>query len=999
VERFSTRLNKFLNKKHVRMQFLIMAVLAAVAAQMSLPPSSATLTLGDPLPVPLWKSVLLMDGALTPYRISVILFLSSITLTILAFWGKSLKHTPWNKLKTTRLSAGFHEQEKIYNFSINLGEDQKLIEINLFGSSQLWRTNLISLGLLSLAIIFSVITFFLFRTFSQTNLGLAFWLVSLLILFASERIRAFYRSKPGPFRWRDYSWAGFALFYALLTLIFLSLANFWGMFTWLLSLASLYSWKYISTRPLQPTSAPVPAPSAEETKNNFTEPGSPQASPEPALHAINANDNQLPKTNINQPAAAPNPEQGTTAKLSSLKQKLAVILQFLSTHREQVIFLLILAVGAYFRFGNIFNLAPGFNNDVALLSGVATDFLQGKVAYSPFSSVGWGFETLFLYYIAFWMRIVGTNFLAPRFASASIGFATLFVLYFLARHVAGKRVAWITTALFAASGYHIIFSTLGSRLIFQPFLEALSFFLLWLALEKKNFSAFILTGISLGFTIQAYNASVFYPFLFALFFIYLYIKKRTKEKNFLQTYLPGVIITILAFFITAAPLAGYVSSNWDAYRARSNSLLVVYRMQEMENAQPGTYWYPMVRNALVGSLLFNQRGNSNDLFIEESALDFPITILFVLALAFTIRFWKKPLPFFLLTWFFLGLAAGYVSEPNANRSIGSFIPLYMMCGLFLTAFINFMKERFKKSGGFMSASIITLLIVFVTGAFTYWDYVGPHYKYRWGYAEEATGIGAYVSKLRSLNKPIYITDTYFVTDTVRMISYHFGEDYNTRPYTRLSMNDILAKGFPDQTDVEVVLGGWPEEEQVKETLLKLYPQSQLEIIPKIDVHKEAKPYVGYGLLIPKSNIQSPSALTNGLLSQYYKEWDGQGEMFQQFIDPFIILPVLPLPNLPHFSIIWNGTINLENAGEYGFELRSNNRSQLFVDDQLVVAISEFNPENPEGDQQAQGFTQLTQGAHHVKITYNYEGGNVRLGVLWRIPGADFNWLPAGKFIP
>ena len=347
----------------------------------------------------------------------------------------------------------------------------------------------------------------------------------------------------------------------------------------------------------------------------------------------------------------------------------------------------------------------------------------------------------------------------------------------------------------------------------------------------------------------------------------------------------------------------------------------------------------------------------------------------------------------------MGLAAGYVSEPNANRSIGSYIPIYLMCGIFLAGFISFMTKRFKKAGGFSSASVITIIIIVVAIGYTYWNYVGPNYQYRNGYAEQATGIGAYVNKLRNQNIPIYITDAYFVTDTVRLLSYKSGEEYNERPYTRLSMYDVLAKGFPNSSDVAVVLGSWPEEEIVKDVLLKLYPQSKLEIIPKINTHWHFEDNVGYGIIIHQDEIHNPSKLQNGLLSQYYRAWDGQGELIQEFIDPFIILPVLPDPEMGQFSTIWTGTFSIDNPGEYGFELRSNNRTQLFIDDQPVVAISEFNKDDPERDQLVDGSIQLTQGAHRIKVVYNYEGGNLRLGVLWKIPSADYNWLPLKNFTP
>jgi hypothetical protein len=117
------------------------------------------------------------------------------------------------------------------------------------------------------------------------------------------------------------------------------------------------------------------------------------------------------------------------------------------------------------------------------------------------------------------------------------------------------------------------------------------------------------------------------------------------------------------------------------------------------------------------------------------------------------------------------------------------------------------------------------------------------------------------------------------------------------------------------------------------------------------------------------------------------------------VDPLLVLPVQPDPEGAIFSTIWTGTFVIETAGEYGFQLRSNNRSQLYIDDQPIVEITTFNKDDPEMDQIADGLVELPQGSHRIKIVYNYEGGNIRLGVLWKIPGADYNWLQARNFSP
>lgn len=944
------KLQKTFTKGYYRIFSLITAAILAVIAQLNLPPANHTLTLDNPLPVPIWKSFFLMEGPLVPFRLSVIFFLAAILLVILTFSGDSIKKMPWKKLKLIKPKKPLHKQPSLVaRYKLSLDRGQKQIDVRFRGDATYWIRIGSTLILLILAIFLAVINFFIFKQTPETYIGLAVWMTSLALLLASVSVYGYFKNNPFTGGIRRYLWAISAFVYFALSIWLYTMGSAWGMFFWLSGVLSLFAWKFKRERK---TTLPPPLVSAN-----------------PAI-----------------PLLKP-----------TLRQRVHQVFRKIMAGREWMIFGLILVVGCYFRFANIFTLEPGLNNDVAGVESVAISIIRGTMAYSPFSSVGWGYETMFFYFIAFWMYIVGPNFLAARLAGAIIGCITLVVVYFLARHLAGKQVAWISMALLAACGIHIIFSDLSNRIILQPLLEPLSLLLFWKALEKRQYWLFVLTGISLGLAAQAYNASVFYPLLVLLFCVYLLVKNWKKRKQIISQYLPGMLIVVLAFFITTSSIMGYASGNWDSYRARSDSLLVTHRMQESESATPGTYWYPLMRNFFVGSMIFNQRGNCNDLFIEDPALDIPVNILFVLALAFTLRYWKKPLPFYLLTWFLLSVSAGYFSEPNANRVIGSFVPICLMCALFLSASIELFKEKFKREGYFLASSI-SILLVLITLGVSYWIYVGPEYRYRPGHAEKASAIGLYVN--RFLNQyDVYVTDSYYVTDTVRMMTYRPWEDYNERPYHVLRMYDILVGNIPVANNKVFVFGNWPEDLLARDILLKLYPQGKEEQIPPLNTHWDNEKDIGSGVFLTSSALKNQAPLDQGLVASQYSEWDGGGTLLRSFVDPFLSLPAEIDPDMGHFSVVWEGVFTPEVAGIFTFQIRSNNRLKLWVDDSLVTEINEFSMDNPETDHEAEGSINLDTNQHRIKIIYNYEGGNYRFGILWKFADRGFDWVPVWSFTP
>ena len=77
-----------------RFWLLVLAIGIAMAAQSALPPNDYAISPDLPLPNPLWKTLLLLEGPFMPYRQGIGLYLLSIVLVIVAFGSQNTASLP-----------------------------------------------------------------------------------------------------------------------------------------------------------------------------------------------------------------------------------------------------------------------------------------------------------------------------------------------------------------------------------------------------------------------------------------------------------------------------------------------------------------------------------------------------------------------------------------------------------------------------------------------------------------------------------------------------------------------------------------------------------------------------------------------------------------------------------------------------------------------------------------------------------------------------------------
>lgn len=100
----------------------------------------------------------------------------------------------------------------------------------------------------------------------------------------------------------------------------------------------------------------------------------------------------------------------------------------------------------------------------------ATDQLANGLSFKPYHHY---FHTLYGYLMAVGMSALGDYELGFRVASALISIATAVFFYLSQLALFGRRAAWISTALFAASFWHLWASRVGGHKFLLPLFQAL----------------------------------------------------------------------------------------------------------------------------------------------------------------------------------------------------------------------------------------------------------------------------------------------------------------------------------------------------------------------------------------------------------------------------------------------------------------------------------------------------------------------------------------------
>lgn len=436
--------------------------------------------------------------------------------------------------------------------------------------------------------------------------------------------------------------------------------------------------------------------------------------------------------------------------------------------------LAICLVSIFFVCFRIGTFPPGLNHDAAWEGLYALRILKGE-PYTPYTPEAWGRETLTFYLRALSIWLLGPSVLAIQLPGMILGVLTVPFFFLWMRLMFGGRFAFLAALFLAVSGWHLVFSRTGWRSDFQPFFMVVTCYFFSKGILKFKQIDFSIAGVFLGLTLHCYNGARAFPLVFVFYsLLYRFFNESGRRKW--RSYLCGFLNLTLSCSIVAAPLIWYAFNNWDEFMGRASALRNASTLSEAIKAS---------------LLLFNYRGNGDDFFIGEPALEYLPAIFFVFGILFGFTKIKDSRIQFLLTGLIVNLLPGLLSKPNLNRDIGTMIFVYPFVGLGAMLFLHQCQSiipRYKNGASYL----IVLFIVGLAALSSYQQYLGNNRRSIWGYYPETTVLGRYMKTLPPQSE-IWIGGDNFPRDTLTYLTYDGSDEPMTRNYTWVDDIESLIK--------------------------------------------------------------------------------------------------------------------------------------------------------------------------------------------------------------
>jgi 4-amino-4-deoxy-L-arabinose transferase-like glycosyltransferase len=309
---------------------------------------------------------------------------------------------------------------------------------------------------------------------------------------------------------------------------------------------------------------------------------------------------------------------------------------------------------------------------------------------NPFTT-GWlGVPTMSFFFNSLTIRWLGPDVLGLRLPWVFVGTATLLITFLLVRRLKGTTMALIVMALLATYHYHIHYSRLGSNQIADPMFLALSLYLLYRGLDRRNWLDWALCGTVVGLAFYFYAGARLTPVVITAVLGYLFIR---DPRHFLQEHGAGLLVALAAFLITAGPMMQYAARFPDDFNARINQVGIVQSGWLAEEAAR--------RDEGVAGILFDQFQRAALAFnyypdrtvwygLRQPLLDPFFGVIFLLGLLYsTLRLIGREADVRLapmVAWWWGGMILGGMlteSPPSSQRLITLAVPTCFFIGLML----------------------------------------------------------------------------------------------------------------------------------------------------------------------------------------------------------------------------------------------------------------------------------------------------------------------------
>ena len=504
-----------------------------------------------------------------------------------------------------------------------------------------------------------------------------------------------------------------------------------------------------------------------------------------------------------------------------------------------IIWLLVFAVGIFFRFYQLNSVPPEMNSDHAEKLLDVVDVLAGQT--SIFFPRNTGREPLQFYLIAATAQALdtGISFLSMKIGTALAGLLTLPFIYLIGKEIANRRVGLLAMAFTAIATWPNILSRVALRFSLYPLFVAPTLFFLLRGLRSGKRNDFILSGLFLGIGLLGYTPFRIMPLaIFIIVAIYFLHVKRSSLRQ--QAFLGFLLVTFFAI-VASLPLLRYAQENPSMFAYRAFS-----RLTDMDVSLSEPTWVLFLGNLKNAMLMFGWNdGQIWPVSIPgRPALDFVSAALFYLGLILLLiryifqRKWEDlalllSVPILMLPSI---LSLAFPAEnPAPNRAGGAVVPVFIIIGLSLDGLWNALSRiKIFRSNSLQGAAVFILL--FALAASQNYSLVFDQYQQQyalaaWNSSEMGQVLKNFAESGGSLESTWVVKSPHWV-DT-RLVGIHAGDPLRDFGIDLENIPSTLADSRPKiflirhQVNPDERL----EEERTLKELQDLYPYGWANLYP------------------------------------------------------------------------------------------------------------------------------------------------------------------------
>jgi hypothetical protein len=646
---------------------------------------------------------------------------------------------------------------------------------------------------------------------------------------------------------------------------------------------------------------------------------------------------------------------------------------------EIIGFAIFFITAAFFRFHSLDTVPMGSFRDEGKAVKDAMDIIRGVTPNGADSALPIYIRAitdnpaLYNYFMGGLFPFIGEGIMGARAATAIAGLLAAVSFYFLIRYMLGWKTAFFTSMFFAFGIYPVAYSRLVYHAGFAilPFIISL-FYAVKIYNERKT-ADFIIFGIALALSVQTYQAARIVPVAYLLFIIgALFIDRGFLKANYIKLF--AAFITAVIFMV---PFLVYVMEHFDSFMMRASGL---YLMQ-VQNRHHWLHENPIL-NYLISIkkvlLMFNHSGsNAINLGAYNGLplMDF-LTGIFaaagffmLLAAAFTGNLFGIIFVFTFIL--FAAAAAAFIEAPYPSRSVMTMPLIYIFTAFGLSGLI-----RSASSAGKKIIYVLISLAVVLAGVINYDKYFikyGRHkYAYR-AFETEKREAAEYVIKLGGSWQAIMTP--YFM----------FGSEQNTPDVT-------IAFMAKKKNNYEKLTTGYnfPVNPAYGKNYVYILEREYFSMLPALQAYYPAGErvdfmekyndekviaFIAYKVPYEEALKGLSDSPERGLTARYYSGGNcGYGELLEVRSEPMILHEWAYFPkNANHFTVCWDGKIRIDTPGKYIFDVKTNERKELLIDNNLILSGNQTKAE-----------IELSKGMHDIHVMYRNNGRNW-FGLWWARP--------------